>query len=524
MSETPANPQVTQRSQMQKWGPLLLAASAGFVLFLSAPPLQWWPLNFIAALLLAMSLYDATPRQALGRGLVAGIFYWLFAATWLVATVSRFTGLPVILGIILFLLYCVGQSLMLALQSYLATRARAVLGRVLAIACAALFCERYVAAVFSWQFAAPLVDAPGLAQSAEWLTVSGISALVHALATSVVHFVRTRSSDRVEHLRARSGMIAMLVFTAAMTVLGGVRASQWTGRVQQAPTVRVALVQPSVAPLTRWDPQAAADILQRIHGLERTALASHPDLIVLHEGAYPYVLAHRAGLDGVEGPPVFTQLEAPPIVFGLMSAGDGEVRYNGVFLRNSDGTLSTPVAKRALVPFGESVPLANTLPWLARIFSLSGGISPGTGSPILTTRSGIRLGILICLEDTLSHSGAETVGSELLVNLTNDAWFVSNTALEEHLLMARWRSIELRRETVRAVNSGITARIDVFGRVVDRAVPNEVTVLNVTAHRLQGATLSPYVARYGGMLSGIIVLGASVLAWAKARRAAKTTT
>jgi apolipoprotein N-acyltransferase len=479
---------------------------------------MWWPFNFVAALFLAASVHDATPRVALFRGLIAGIFYWLFAATWLVSTVSQFTGLPVALGVLLFLLYCVGQSLMLAVQCYLSARAASVLTKTVAVMLAALVSERYVSAVFAWQFAAPLVDAPWLSQSAEWLTVSGLSALNHGFATSVTGWIKTRARPTITttpeqqkaQRSARIQLAATSVALAVMTVLGAVRTVQWRARQATAPTLRVALVQPSVAPLVRWDPQAAAEIVERLHRLERDAMRSRPELIVLHEGAYPYVLAHRAGMDGVEGPPVFTQVEAPPIVFGLMSAGDGDTRYNGAFLRNEDGSLSTPVAKHALVPFGESIPFAAQLPWLARLFSLSGGITAGTGVPILTTRAGVRLGILICLEDTLAHSAALTQGSELLVNLTNDAWFVDQTALEEHLLMARWRSIEMRRETVRSVNSGITARIDVLGRVVDRAVPNTQTVLTVNARRHSGDTLAPYTARYGGAIAGLLLAGAIV--------------
>ncbi len=493
-----------------------VAALSGVLLYLSAPPFKLWPLCFLAALALAYSVRGASAKRAFWLGLVGAFFYWIFAAPWLVGTITRFAGLSTTIAVTLFLLYCVGQSLMIAAQCALGAATRSILGPSLAAALAALFCERYISAVFAWQFAAPLVEAPWIPQVADLVTVSGVSALLHATATAVVTAFEAKRAGAVEPSTRRSLGVWMALFVASF-VYGAVRTAQFADS-ESRPAVRVALLQPSVPPLVRWDENAASSILAKLHEQTGRALALRPDLIVWHEGAYPYVLPHLAGVDGLHGPPVWTVREAPPIVFGLMSAGQGETRYNAVFLRNEDGTLSTPVAKRALVPFGESVPLASTLPWLARVFSRSGGISPGTGAPLLRTRSGLLLGILICFEDTLAHAAADAADGALLVNLTNDGWFESPTALEEHLLMARWRSIELRRETVRAVNSGVSGRIDALGRMPQRGPVNTAMVLHVTARTWDTRTFAPHFARWGGFAAFFIVMGALA---ERARRALK---
>ncbi len=508
----------SRRESLARYG---VAAASGFTLYLSAPPFKLWPLCFLAALGLAWSVRGATPRRAFGLGLVGAIFYWLFAAPWLVGTVVRFAKLPTAVAVVLFALFCFGQSLMIAVQCWLASLARERLGATLATGLAALACERYVAAVFAWQYAAPLVDAPWFPQAADLVTVSGVSALVHATATAAVAFVTERREGGVTAGTRRAAMVSFALFVGAF-VYGAVRTAQFTDSTAR-PSVRIALIQPAVAPLVRWDEAAAGTILSTLHAQTRGAIELNPELIVWHEGAYPYVLPHEPGMDGLRGPPVYPVRDAPPIVFGLMSAGRGEVRYNGVFLRNEDGTLSSPVAKRALVPFGESVPLASTLPWLARIFAMSGGISPGTGVPLLRTRSGLTLGVLVCFEDTLAHAAADAADGALLVNLTNDAWFMSPTALEEHLLMARWRSIELRRETVRAVNTGISGRIDVLGRMAARGPANQRAVLHVVARTWDARTLAPHFARWGGF-SATVVLALALAARAKdalARRRAQ---
>jgi apolipoprotein N-acyltransferase len=497
----------------------LAAAASGTTLYLSAPPFKLWPLCLLAATLLAWAVREQRARSAFGLGLIAAFCYWIFAAPWLVATVTRFTGLPTVAAVVLFVLYCFGQSLMIAMQCAIAASIRAVVGATVAVALSALFCERYISAVFAWQFAAPLVESRWLPQLADVVTVSGVSALLHACATAFVAWASERRAGAVQASTRRTAIVMAALF-AGWVGYGAVRATQFASAEQQ-PAVRVALLQPAVPPLVRWDEAAAASILAKLHVQTTQAINERPDLIVWHEGAYPYVLPHEASVDGLRAPPAYPVREAPPIVFGLMSAGVGMVRYNGVFLRNEDATLSRPVAKRALVPFGESVPLASTLPWLARLFSQSGGISPGTGSPILRTRSGLALGILICFEDTLAHAAADVADGALIVNLTNDGWFDSPTALEEHLLMARWRSIELRRETVRAVNTGISGRIDVLGQMATRGPVNREAVLVVTARTWDTRTFAPQFARWGGAIAGLAIAVCAVIRW-RSLRASRT--
>jgi apolipoprotein N-acyltransferase len=494
-----------------------VAALSGVALFLSAPPYKLWPLCFCAAAGLAWAVRELPWRRAFGVGLLAASMYWVFAAQWLVGTVVRFTGLPRAVAFVLFALFCFGQSLMVGVQCAASALARPTLGAGLAAALAALAAERYVSAVFAWQFAAPLVDAPWLPQAADVVTVSGISALVHGTATAAVQWASERSKGTPSR-STRIGLYGALALSVLGVGYGAVRSARFASSASR-PIVRVALVQPAVPPLTRWDERAAEGILQTLHAETGRAIAMRPDLIVWHEGAYPYVLPHEPGVDGLRGPPVYPVREVPPIVFGLMSAGEGPTRYNGVFVRNEDGTLSAPVAKRALVPFGEAVPLASTLPWLARAFALSGGISPGAGSPLLRTRAGLTFGVLVCLEDTLAHVAADAADGALLVNLTNDAWFIDPIALEEHLLMARWRSIELRRETVRAVNTGVSGQIDARGRMVVRGPTNQATVLLVHARTWDVTTFAPRFARWAGPSAALTLILAAL--WtARARRRA----
>ena len=126
-----------------------------------------------------------------------------------------------------------------------------------------------------------------------------------------------------------------------------------------------------------------------------------------------------------------------------------------------------------------------------RTFARGGGLRPGNAVVILSTSMGppeVRAGILNCYEDTLPRVSRRVAaeGPNLLVNVTNDAWFGNSAEPELHLLAAIPRAIEARRDMVRAVNTGVTAHIDAFGRVVARAEREVQTVLVVHPALIEG--------------------------------------
>jgi apolipoprotein N-acyltransferase len=149
---------------------------------------------------------------------------------------------------------------------------------------------------------------------------------------------------------------------------------------------------------------------------------------------------------------------------------------------------------------------------------------PGDREVPLVTGS-VRAAGLVCYEDMLPEAGREamTVTPNLLVNVTNDAWFSGTTEPELHLRVAVLRSVELRRDMVRAVNAGPTSWVDAAGRVRGRASTMMASTLSAVPSLLD-APLTFY-ARFGDAPWAILALVlANVAVWraARARRTAPT--
>jgi apolipoprotein N-acyltransferase len=152
----------------------------------------------------------------------------------------------------------------------------------------------------------------------------------------------------------------------------------------------------------------------------------------------------------------------------LDSDQDGD--YNAAMLLNGAGEKFQSYRKMHLVPFGEYIPLRHSFPLFAKLAGelVPGDFRPGTQYTVLQARNpAVRIGALICFEDTLGDLTRHFVlnGAQLLVNITNDGWFLKSPASEQHLANAVFRAVETRRPLVRCANTGVTCFIESSGRV-----------------------------------------------------------
>jgi apolipoprotein N-acyltransferase len=207
-----------------------------------------------------------------------------------------------------------------------------------------------------------------------------------------------------------------------------------------------------------------------------------------------------------------------PIVSGVITFSDDSERvYNSATVFTADGRMSATYDKLHLLWFGESVPLADEIPWIRTVFARGTGMIAGQKDVGLTV-AGVRVAILNCFEDTLPRASVEaaTVDPEILLNLTNDAWFSGTTESALHLRIAGLRSVELRRDLLRSVNGGLTSWYDAGGRLRETIPGDKPAWLTVDAARLN---LPPTLyARFGDWPMAILLVAAIADAIRRKRR------
>jgi apolipoprotein N-acyltransferase len=198
-----------------------------------------------------------------------------------------------------------------------------------------------------------------------------------------------------------------------------------------------------------------------------------------------------------------------PLLFGGLGyePGPGGRRlYNSAFVANTAGEIVDRYDKRILVPFGEYLPLADRFPWLRDLSPATGHFTPGADTNVLRVTDDVRVGPLICYEDVVPEPARAAVqrGANLLVNLTNDAWYGATAEPYQHQALAVWRAVEERRDFVRSTNTGLTTAITATGAVVAELPIFVADAVAVELRLLDGVT---FYAHHGALVPTMLALG-----------------
>jgi apolipoprotein N-acyltransferase len=459
------------------------------------------------------TLRDAT-RGAL-FGLVFGIGTNLVALRFVSAVVTRFAEVPGFVGPLSVLVIAAFEGLRLAIAGGVhRLLRRAGVPRVLSFA-AGLYAGTLMPSMIPWTIACAVGPWPVTVQLAEIVGERGVAflmALESAFAGEAI--ARAAWGDRSCAPRPAYFAAALLASTLAY---GLVRIRQVDALRAAAPRASVGLVVAGIEATERWDPLKARDIVQRLTDLTRKAEAEATDFVVWPEAAYPFTVPHESRSAPRGDVAILQPGVSGPVLTGIIETSP-EAKYNSAVVCGADGTLSEPYDKMHLMWFGEAVPFEEEMPWLRKAFARGIGLRQGEKQIALHAASA-RVAVLNCLEDILPAAGREAmqVSPNLLVNLTNDAWFAGTAESSYHLLLSRLRAVETRRDMLRAVNFGPTAWIDAAGRVVAQIPGDGPGVLHADPALLE-APMTPY-ARWGEWPLSMALGGALALFIWRGKRA-----
>jgi apolipoprotein N-acyltransferase len=469
---------------------LLLAAAGGLLLALSGPPtdvvLGPWlgPALFYAALGVAPA---PSPRRRVvfGRlrwffplgtlGFVFGFACNAFTFRFVVPVILRFTTLSWVVALIALVLLAAAHALRFFVAELLfRALVRAGVHRVAAFA-AAMYLGTFVPMMFPWTTGGAGMAWPITVQLADLVGERGLVAIfsvISALAGESIVSAISRGAKR----SARSigvPLAGSAALMAAVLVYGAVRMRHIDEERDAAPHMKIALVQPSIEARERWERGRAEAILAKLTALTRRAEAAGASLVIWPEAAYPYSMRaenRRAPLGTYA--PLQPGVHGPILTGTIMHSGDDAM--NSAVVVRAGGMMGEPYHKMHLLWFGETVPLADQWPWLKKTFARGTGLTRGDRQ-VLLQAGPAKIAVLNCFEDTLESAGREaaSVDPNLLVNITNDSWFAGSQESALHLRVASMRTIEERRDLVRAVNFGPTTWVDANGRLRARLDPPE---------------------------------------------------
>ena len=449
-------------------------------------PVGLWPLAPVLLLpLLYVALFKSS-REAAVLAFSFGLGWFLCGTYWIYLSVTGPGNAAWWIGVFLVIVLSLIMAGYIALTVWLMNRFAA--GKPWRLMAAAPFCWVFIEWLRGWLLSGFPWMSLGYGQIdtalAGWAPVLGVYGVSLALVVSTTALLLAILE------RGRQRWIAVGIVVAPWAVGAALATVQWTTPLGDP--INTTIIQAGIPQERKWLPEERQPT--RDFYRDRTLAATTSKLVVWPEVAIPSVSdMEEAYIQSLES---ISAASGQTIVFGILerqkSAVDEVHIYNSVIGLN--GSERQVYRKRHLVPFGEYFPVPAFVRNWMRMMSLPfSDLSPGDDKqPLLTTAGGTAISVVICYEDAY---GAEMLfafpQAALLVNVSNDAWFGDSIAPHQHLQIARMRSLELGRETIRATNTGISAFIDARGDVLATGAQFEPVQMSGNVQPYSGST--PYL-------------------------------
>ncbi len=456
-------------------------------------------------------LAPATAWQGFLLGYVCGFIWYLGSCSWIFHVMHVYGGIGTPLSVIILILFSLYlglyHGLFGLLLAMIAARRNGFSLRALVVTpflwVAVELARTYITG-FPWDLLGTTqIDNIPLARIATVTGVYGISFEIALVNTAVA------AAFLVPYARRK------VLLTAALASAIALHAGKLYHPAAMAASDGATLVQSDV-PILDSDAwtlnylQQTLSSLQALSARPQHNKAGTPGLIVWPESPAPFFVTDLHVRRTLADIARNTNSYIISGSLGIDHAGDPSRQpdiYNSAAVVAPDGAFTERYDKIHLVPFGEYVPFE-------KLFSFAGGLTKQVGT---FARGRLRAplnigdakaGVFICYESIFPNEVRQFAlnGAELFVNISNDGWYGEGGAPRQHLNMARMRAVENDRWLLRDTNTGITAVIDPYGRVVVEAPRNERTQLQAAYSLEENVT---FYTRYGDwfpLLCAIITL------------------
>ena len=463
------------------WRGNCFAMLAGSFITLSLAPFNWWPMGIISCALFVVLFDQLTAKQAAIRGWFFGFGLFTSGASWVYVSIHEFGYASVPLAIFITLLFTCGLALFTALQGFVYVRfiRDLPLGNWLGFAALFVLSEWFrgwFLTGFPWLY---LGYAHLDTVLNGWAPVTGIYGLGF-----IVAITGATLAQRLLHNQWQTA--SLITLTTLWLCAIALQQVQWV-KPAHKPAIKVAMVQANISQSVKWDADQYWPTLNLYNRMSRP-LWKDNDIVIWPEAAIPGLYTNaKTFIDGMAKRA--SKFDAA-LITGIPSSqtiGDQRHAFNSILATgNGQGFYH----KQRLVPFGEYVPLEGLLRGLIRFFDLPmSAFSAGQANQKPLLAAGITLAPLICYEVVYPELASSSVpAADMLLTISNDAWFGDSIGPLQHLQMAQMRALETGRYLLRSTGSGVSAIVNEKGQITQRGPQFEQAIIAGEARVMSGAT------------------------------------
>nr|MDQ3283468.1 apolipoprotein N-acyltransferase [Acidobacteriota bacterium] len=452
-------------------------------------------------LLIAIQRATST-RQAFVFGWVAQTTAWLVMVPWVVRVMSYYGGLPYPVGVAILIALAAILGLYGALFASIVKSFR--LGErflpwlLVPLTWAAIeYVRTFFLTGFPWNLiATALVDYTSFVQMDRFAGPYFLGALLVVPSTVIAWWITQRPPSIARVVVGGALGILLLVWWGT-----GLVASKLIARQNGSAVVTAALLQPNITQHMRWDESNVVAIYNRMIEMTVRAAKSGASIVVWPESTVPLSYTETDFFHNA-----IEQLSRQydiDIILGSVATDPARPTrlWNSAFLVSNGSTVGH-YDKIRLVPFGEYVPLRRMLFFAEKLVHAVGEFEFGNNDhPLAGKRT---YGPAICYEVVYPQITRAQVknGADVIVTITNDAWYDGTSAPAQHLAQARMRAVEGDRYMLRAGTTGISAFVDPTGRMLESIPSGEIGI--IYAKFQPRTSLTPYV-RFGDWFAWLAV-------------------
>lgn len=452
------------------------AILSGLLLTCSFPSIciDWIVWFAIVPLLIASN--NLSSKKCFYLGLTTGLAHYLTLIYWLIYTFRTYGNLPIYLCVVILLLLSVYLSFYIALFAVALSKLRRnslIYFIMIPVLWVAL---EYVRSFFLTGFPWELI---GHSQF-ENLTIIQISDIFGVYGVSFLIVLSNATLFSIFTYLAKENSVSKTVIITVASAFALIFGMAWfygVWRIQsiddliaKQPCKRIAIIQGNIDQSQKWNPDLQVKTMQKYINLSFTVKKFKPDIIVWPETAASFYFLYDMKLSAMIIKAV-NEANSDFLIGAPFFISKGKILeyYNSAYLINHDGNILGKYDKVHLVPFGEYVPFKKWLPFLGKMTQCADDFQSGDKGVVIDWNN-YKIGAQICYEIIFPNLSRQMVdnGAELLINITNDAWFGNTSAPYQHFSMAVFRAIENKRSLVRSANTGISGFINPIGRIIEQ--------------------------------------------------------
>lgn len=463
---------------LQRHQYILAALLGGLFISLSLAPLHWWPLAIVGPALIFWA-FDSAPLDKLNwTGWWSGLGLFGSGVSWVYVSIHYHSDTPAILAALMTFIFCAGLALLPAGLAWLFGRCRQGLLSPLTFTALWVLCDALRGIIltgFPWLFIGfAHTDSP-LNALFPIIGANGLTAITVLFAATLVKLFDTSSR--------RSGLVTLALLLTFIIATPKILPNRTTP-IGDTP-LSIGIAQGNIDQEEKWKPENVRSTLSTYASLTENLWDS--DIIIWPESAITIDYWRAASF--LNAMHEIASMEHATLITGIPYVSpEGDKIHNSI---TAIGLGSGLYHKQKLVPFGEYVPLADTLRGTLAFFDLPmSSFDRGSAEQGLLVAGEYTLAPFICYEIAYSELVREQLKeANFIVTVSNDAWFGASWAPWQHQQIARVRALETGRYVLRATNNGVSAVIADNGDIVASTAQFERTTLQANAWPKQGQTI-----------------------------------